>query len=238
MCKITKYRNSDGEIFWITFRTTVYIEHSLAWYDLKTQSEILTHKVFSMILEAIGTPGLAGLDKLISHYVTVELKGINDYMEKGVHDKNWTIMLDECRSFIQHPDYVKGTTNNPSRLYAVISGHSSKIWPSMFESIMRIGQFQLFRNKIAYELNTVCKFEAKHMEAALRTLNRYENLHFLRPPLLFATRPFFFFVIFEFSAPFFRNYGKNLSTFRTIKKKPICCASSALDLTGPELAIP
>ncbi|XP_043273140.1 WASH complex subunit 5 [Venturia canescens] len=152
-------------------KTTVYIEHALAWYDLKTQSEILTHKVFSMILEAIGTPGLAGLDKLISHYVTVELNGLNNYMEKGVHDKTWTSMLDECRSFIQHPDYIKGTTNNPSRLYAMISGHSNKIWPSMFESVMRIGHFQLFRNKIAYELNTVCKFEAKHMEAALRTLN-------------------------------------------------------------------
>lgn len=61
--------------------------------------------------------------------------------------------------------------NNPAKLYSIISNHSNKIWPPMFDWIMRIGPFVLLRKNMAYELNIVCKFEAKRMEAALRTLN-------------------------------------------------------------------
>lgn len=125
------------------------------------------------MLKAIGTPGLAGLDKLISHYISVELHNIIGYIEKGVRDKSWLTMLEECKSIMQNRDYHKGATNNPGKLYSTVSNHGHKIWPPMYESVMKIGHFQLLRTKIAYELNTVCKFEAKHMEAALRTLNVY-----------------------------------------------------------------
>ena len=124
------------------------------------------------MLNAMGTPGLAGLDKLISYYISVELHGIQNYIEKGIREKTWINMLEECQSIIENPEYSKGSTN-PGRLYSIISSHTNKIWPPMFDWILRIGHFQLLRNKMAYELNTACKFEAKHMEAALRTLNTY-----------------------------------------------------------------
>ncbi|KAG7205653.1 hypothetical protein KM043_007608 [Ampulex compressa] len=123
-------------------RTTIYIEHSLAWYDIKSQAEVLSYNIFSIILEAVGTPGLSGLDKLISFFIVIELKGVLHYIEKG-----------------------------NTKLHSCINAQTNKLWSQILEWVLKIGQHQLLRKKIAYELNTACKFEAKHMEAALRTLN-------------------------------------------------------------------
>lgn len=147
-------------------KTTIYIEHALAWYDLKTQNETLNHKVISIILNAMGTPGLFGLDRLLSHFIVHELTNLWKYIERGGRDKNWLMMIEECGVIM-----MTNAGGQPGKLYSTVASYSAKIWPQIIESILKIGHYQLLRNKIAYELNTACKFEAKHMEAALRTLN-------------------------------------------------------------------
>lgn len=66
---------------------------------------------------------------------------------------------------------------NITKLHNSINASSSKLWSSALEWTLKIGHYQLLRKKIAYELNTACKFEAKHMEAALRTLNTYVEIN-------------------------------------------------------------
>lgn len=90
------------------FRTTVYIEHSLAWYDLKTQMEVLNYKIFSRTLEAIGTPGLTGLDKLISFYVVIELSNMVHYIEKNIRNKVWSSTIDYFDVILNSVDGPKG----------------------------------------------------------------------------------------------------------------------------------
>lgn len=68
---------------------------------------------------------------------------------------------------------------NITKLHNSISASSSKLWSSALEWTLKIGHYQLLRKKIAYELNTACKFEAKHMEASLRTLNTYVETNLL-----------------------------------------------------------
>ncbi|XP_012235159.1 WASH complex subunit 5 [Linepithema humile] len=149
-------------------RTTVYIEHSLAWYDIRTQNEVLNYKVFSVILETIGTPGLSGLDKLVSFFIVMELEAFIHSIEKSIRNKTWASMLDDCEDTLSSLDSAK---SNITKLHNSITGSSSKLWSPVLEWTLKIGHYQLLRKKIAYELNTACKFEAKHMEAALRTLN-------------------------------------------------------------------
>lgn len=62
---------------------------------------------------------------------------------------------------------------NASKLNTTINTHTNKFCPQLLEWVLKIGHYQLLKKKIAYELNTACKFEAKHMEAALQTLNTY-----------------------------------------------------------------
>ncbi|KAK2579644.1 hypothetical protein KPH14_011569 [Odynerus spinipes] len=150
-------------------RNTVYIEHALAWHDIKTQQvEILNYKVFTMILDAIGTPGLAGMDKLISFYIVIELENIINYIEKEMRNKTWSSIVDECLTIVNNVENPKATM---TKLQAVVGTHANKMWLQMLDWILKIGHYQILRRKIAYELNTACKFEAKHMEAALQTLN-------------------------------------------------------------------
>ncbi|XP_026671210.1 WASH complex subunit 5 isoform X2 [Ceratina calcarata] len=139
-------------------RTTVYIEHSLAWYDLKAQTEVLNYKIFSRTFEAIGTPGLIGLDKLISFYIITELNNMICYIEKNIRNKTWSSTIDHFATL--------------SKLHSSITAQVSKFCPQILEWVLKVGHYQLLKKKIAYELNTACKFEAKHMEAALQTLHK------------------------------------------------------------------
>lgn len=60
-----------------------------------------------------------------------------------------------------------------TKLQNIVGTHGNKIWLQILDWILKIGHYQILRRKITYELNTACKFEAKHMEAALQTLNTY-----------------------------------------------------------------
>lgn len=63
--------------------------------------------------------------------------------------------------------------DNRGRFLTVVNNLVNKAWSPLLDFVLKVGQLQILRHKIAYELNTACKFEAKHMEAALRTLNEY-----------------------------------------------------------------
>ncbi|KAJ8673596.1 hypothetical protein QAD02_004858 [Eretmocerus hayati] len=149
-------------------KLTIYVEHALAWFDLKTQVEILSHKVFTMILQAMGTPGLSGLDKMISHFVVVEMQKTCKFIDKGIKNRTWSASLKECETLFDTPDNLR---NNRGKFMTAVNNLVNKTWSTLLDLILKIGHLQILRHKIAYELNIACKFEAKHMEAALRTLN-------------------------------------------------------------------
>lgn len=61
---------------------------------------------------------------------------------------------------------------NPLKVYQTYVSRTTKIWPEFLEKAILVGQLQLLRNLIAFHLNKSCKFNAKNLEASLRTLNR------------------------------------------------------------------
>lgn len=60
-----------------------------------------------MILETIGTPGLSGLDKLISFYIVMELEALVHYIEKSIRNKTWASMLEDCEATLSTLDSAK-----------------------------------------------------------------------------------------------------------------------------------
>ncbi|XP_058790000.1 WASH complex subunit 5 isoform X2 [Phymastichus coffea] len=144
-------------------KITIYIEHVLAWFDLKTQSQVLSHKTLQMILQAMGTPGLAGLDKMLSHFIVQDMQKLFKFIGKGLRNKTWSGSLKECEEMFQNA--------NRGKFFTSVTTLVNKSWSPLLELVLKIGHLQLLKHKIAYELNTACKFEAKHMEAALQTLN-------------------------------------------------------------------
>lgn len=104
----------------------MYIEHSLAWYDIRTQNEVLNYKVFSVILETIGTPGLAGLDKLISFFIVIELEALSHYVEKNMRNKTWTTILEDCETTLSSLDNAK-SKDSTQQYNKVIYGVYDKV---------------------------------------------------------------------------------------------------------------
>jgi len=68
---------------------------------------VLNYKVFSVILETIGTPGLSGLDKLISFFIVIELEALIHHIEKGLRNKSWTSTLEDCEATLNTLDNAK-----------------------------------------------------------------------------------------------------------------------------------
>ena len=55
-------------------RATLYSDKMNTWYDMKTKEELLNSTIFSLIQKSLDTPGLVGLDKLMSFMIVRELQ--------------------------------------------------------------------------------------------------------------------------------------------------------------------
>ncbi|PSN50014.1 WASH complex subunit 5 [Blattella germanica] len=150
-------------------KTTVYVEHMDAWYDLKTHNEIINLKFFAKITKSVGTAGLTGLDRLISFMIVIELQNYLNALQKGVlKDKAWLDMFASVSKELTPNNLI----SNPSRFYSQYTSRAQKVWPQILDRVLKIGQMQLLRKHIAYELNTSCKFDSKHLASALQAMNK------------------------------------------------------------------
>ncbi|CAG2056387.1 unnamed protein product [Timema podura] len=150
-------------------KTTVYVEHMTAWYDLKTHNEVINIKFFSKISKSVGTAGLAGLDRFFCFMIVTELQNFLNTLQKGVlKDKAWLDMFTDMSKGLS-----PNTTliSNPARFYIQYTSRAQKVWPQILEWTHKVGQLQVLRKNIAYELNTSCKFDSKHLAGTLQTMN-------------------------------------------------------------------
>ncbi|XP_076341935.1 WASH complex subunit 5-like isoform X1 [Tachypleus tridentatus] len=153
-------------------KTTVYIDQMSGWYDSKTHSEIINMRIFSLIQRSVGTPGLTGLDKLLSFMIVTELQTIVAAIEKSVSkDKTWMDTLNTLHSCIKGGHCL---VSQPARVYGQAMTKATKSLTLFLESIQKVGQMQLLRRQIKFELNTTCKFDSKHLASALQTMNEFD----------------------------------------------------------------
>uniref|UniRef100_A0A3Q3BQ39 WASH complex subunit 5 n=1 Tax=Kryptolebias marmoratus TaxID=37003 RepID=A0A3Q3BQ39_KRYMA len=136
-------------------KATCYIDQLNTWYDLKNHQEVTNNRLFSEIQNTLGTFGLNGLDRLLCFMIVKELQVIIVPVRQ-----NNTLKL--CCGFL----------GNANKVYANAVAKSQKIWGSYLEAIMKVGQMQILRQQIANELNYSCKFDSKHLAAALENLNK------------------------------------------------------------------
>ncbi|KAJ8877566.1 hypothetical protein PR048_022021 [Dryococelus australis] len=150
-------------------KMTVYVENMTAWYDLRTHTEILNMKFFSKIKRAIGTAGLTGLDRLFSFMIVTELQLFLNTLQKGLlKDQAWLDMFESVSSKLAPNTSL---VSNPAKFYTQHTSRAQKVWPQMLDWVHKVGQMQILKKHIAYELNTSCKFDSKHLAAALQAMN-------------------------------------------------------------------
>lgn len=70
---------------------------------------------------------------------------------------------DKLKELDEEKNAVKFYQNSVSRM--------GKLWNDMLDGVLSIGQLQLLRVLIAFQLNMSCRFDAKNMASSLSVLN-------------------------------------------------------------------
>ena len=149
-------------------KVTTYIELCTTWFDDKTHKDILTIKFAQKMNETLGPAGLIGLDKLYSFMIAQELDEMLVMLQrKLLSEKTWIETLNSIADELQKSDLVE----NPVKFYTNYTSKCSRIWPQFLDWIQKIGQKQIIRTHLAYELNCSAKLKSTKLESSLRTFN-------------------------------------------------------------------
>nr|XP_028591994.1 WASH complex subunit 5 [Podarcis muralis]XP_028591995.1 WASH complex subunit 5 [Podarcis muralis] len=150
-------------------KSACYIDPLNTWYDLRTHQEVSNSRLFSEIQDTLGTFGLSGLDRLLCFMIVKELQNFLSMFQKTVlRDKG---IHDALKSLTNAVNPLKGIVANCVKVYSTAVTKTQRIWPAYLDAIMKVGQMQILRRQIANELNYSCRFDSKHLAAALENLN-------------------------------------------------------------------
>ncbi|XP_024427821.2 WASH complex subunit 5 [Desmodus rotundus] len=151
-------------------KVTCHIDQLNTWYDLKTHQEVTSSRLFSEIQTTLGTFGLNGLDRLLCFMIVKELQNFLSMLQKSIlRDRT---VQDTLKTLTNAVSPVKSIVANSNKIYFSAIAKTQKIWPAYLEAIMKVGQMQILRKQIANELNYSCRFDSKHLAAALENLNK------------------------------------------------------------------
>ncbi|XP_050001312.1 WASH complex subunit 5 isoform X1 [Alexandromys fortis] len=151
-------------------KTTCYIDQLNTWYDMKTHQEVTSSRLFSEIQNTLGTFGLNGLDRLLCFMIVKELQNFLSMFQKIIlRDRT---VQDTLKTLMNAVSPLKSIVANSSKVYLSAITKTQKIWTAYLEAIMKVGQMQILRQQIANELNSSCRFDSRHLAAALDNLNK------------------------------------------------------------------
>ncbi|XP_069587983.1 WASH complex subunit 5 [Ranitomeya imitator] len=150
-------------------KVTCYIDQMNTWYDMRTHQEVTNNHLFSEIQDSLGTFGLNGLDRLLCFMIVKELQSfLRLYQRVILKDKTSQETLRALQKIVSP---IKGIVANSAKIYSSAITKTQKIWAPYLDAIMKVGQMQILRQQIANELNYSCKFDSKHLAAALDNVN-------------------------------------------------------------------
>ncbi|OWK04146.1 hypothetical protein Celaphus_00016207 [Cervus elaphus hippelaphus] len=140
------------------------------WYDMKTHQEVTSSRLFSEIQNTLGTFGLNGLDRLLCFMIVKELQNFLSMFQKIIlRDRT---VQETLKTLMNAVSPLKSIVANSNKIYFSAIAKTQKIWTAYLEAIMKVGQMQILRQQIANELNYSCRFDSKHLAAALENLNK------------------------------------------------------------------
>uniref|UniRef100_A0A8C5V8R5 WASH complex subunit 5 n=1 Tax=Microcebus murinus TaxID=30608 RepID=A0A8C5V8R5_MICMU len=151
-------------------KMTCHIDQLNTWYDMKTRQEVTSSRLFSEIQTTLGTFGLNGLDRLLCFMIVKELQNFLSMFQKIIlRDRT---VQETLKTLMNAVSPLKSIVANSNKIYLSAIAKTQKIWTAYLEAIMKVGQMQILRQQIANELNYSCRFDSKHLAAALENLNK------------------------------------------------------------------
>ena len=145
-------------------KKNIYIEWMNGWYD-PSGREIVGIDVMSKLYQSIGVHGLAGLDKLLCctlvHNLKLFVRKYKSCIGTGALNNIWK----EVQPTSCVPEKGRAAYQAANNLLKSFS-------PEISQIVMRIGQMQLLRRLIGYEINFRGRIDSPLLWSALGTVNR------------------------------------------------------------------
>ncbi|KAH8392056.1 hypothetical protein KR200_010392 [Drosophila serrata] len=156
-------------------RQTIFLDLKNIWYEKKAHQEVLSGSGFFGILrEAVAPAGMVGLERLYAHMLADELKRNLERLQKNLNsDRMWVDALESLTRELEARDFpAPEVAKQPLKYYQSYTQRWLKVWPTLLDWVLAIGQKQLLRHQIAGELSFSSKCDAKLLENTADTLNR------------------------------------------------------------------
>lgn len=155
-------------------------------------------QLFPLLESAIGTYGMSGLDRLLGLQATALLQKIIGVMEATIfRDKGWIELLQNLSNSLNPIENVIAQVHLHIHVLELLALKSSsglfqpfkfyhqqhlsranRALSSLIELIGDLGQHQLLRMCIAYQLSTTANFDSKLLFSSIKAFNSYVSLPF------------------------------------------------------------
>ncbi|XP_060076742.1 WASH complex subunit 5-like [Ylistrum balloti] len=152
-------------------RVTCYIDQMKSWYDLKTKQELVNRNLFQQLQRAVGSFGLAGLDRLLCFMIVKELQIYQQLFKRNLKNPKDRSLYETFALYVKSLNPVSNVVGQPQKMYSQMISKTSRLWQPFLDIILRVGQMQLLRKQIQHELSTSCKFDSKFLATGLQTMN-------------------------------------------------------------------
>eukprot|EP01062_Namystynia_karyoxenos_P056266 TRINITY_DN47237_c0_g1_i1.p1 TRINITY_DN47237_c0_g1~~TRINITY_DN47237_c0_g1_i1.p1 ORF type:complete len:1201 (+),score=529.48 TRINITY_DN47237_c0_g1_i1:83-3604(+) len=149
-------------------RRTMYVSQLSAWYDERGHAVVGLH-TFGALHSAIDTPGMAGLDKLLSFMIVKDLQSL---ILKGIKRdmmREMSTLYTEMQARLSPPSILPKSARDQ---YSLAEAKGKKFWPFFLDTIIRVGRCQLLRKHIGKELRFACKLDSPALYESLTILNK------------------------------------------------------------------
>ncbi|XP_052843945.1 WASH complex subunit homolog 5 [Drosophila gunungcola] len=157
-------------------KATIFLDHKSTWYEKKApHQEVLAGSGFFGILrEALAPAGMVGLERLYAHMLADELKRNLERLQRNlISDRMWVDALASLTRELEARDFPSPeVAKQPLKYYQAYTQRWLKVWPTLLDWVLSIGQKQLLRREIAGELSFSSKCDAKLLENTAETLNK------------------------------------------------------------------
>ncbi|XP_017043328.1 WASH complex subunit homolog 5 [Drosophila ficusphila] len=157
-------------------KNTIFLDLKSTWYEKKApHQEVLAGSAFfGMLREALAPAGMVGLERLYAHMLADELKRNLERLQRNlISDRMWVDALASLTRELEARDFPSPeVAKQPLKYYQAYTQRWLKVWPTLLDWVLSIGQKQLLRREIAGELSFSSKCDAKLLENTADTLNK------------------------------------------------------------------
>jgi WASH complex subunit strumpellin len=144
--------------------TTFSIEKS-GWF-MSDGTEVCGLKTVSLLRQAVGVCGLTGIDRLLCYRILHELHRFVKFFRTNVTKQG--VLLEQLRDEL-YPEWK--TPTKAVSIYASGAKKAEMLMLPMLTCFRRIGQAQMLRRMIRFELGRCSRIDAKMLLQSVSTLN-------------------------------------------------------------------